>query len=130
MKIPYISNIPILGKFFQSISKTKSNNELIVIVTPELVQPVPAGSVPLPKYADAFLPPNSATPMHHPDGIPVAAPAVESTMPVEKLIESMKPEQPLADVGGYSAGSFSGTGGVSGGSGGGAGAGSGSAPQQ
>lgn len=128
MKIPYISNLPILGKFFQSISKTKSNSELIVIVTPELVQPAPAGSVPLPKFPEAFLPPNSATAMHQPDGNPVAAPVAPGTIPVEKLIESMKPEQPLSDTGGYSAGGFSGAGAGSGGSGGGAGAGS--SPQQ
>ena len=46
-KIPFIGDIPILGKLFQSISKTKTNTELIVIVTPEIVAPVPAG-VPLP----------------------------------------------------------------------------------
>ncbi len=33
-KIPFLSSIPILGKFFQSISKNKNNTELIVIVTP------------------------------------------------------------------------------------------------
>src|SRR6202043_1624136 len=41
-KIPFIGDIPVLGKFFQSISKTRTNTELIVIVTPEVVAPIPA----------------------------------------------------------------------------------------
>lgn len=94
-KIPFLGDIPILGKFFQSINKTRSNTELIVIVTPEIVQPINKGE-PLPqlKYPAAFLPPNSGIPMHTPDTNPAAAPP-PATMPVEKLVESMKPEKPL-----------------------------------
>ena len=33
-----------LGKFFQSMERTKNNTELIVIVTPEFVAPIPAGT--------------------------------------------------------------------------------------
>jgi pilus assembly protein CpaC len=53
-KIPGIGDIPILGKLFQSRSMNKSDNELLVLVTPHIVQPlapteVPAGPVfPLP----------------------------------------------------------------------------------
>ncbi len=97
-KIPFLGDIPILGKFFQSISKTRSNTELIVIVTPEIVVPIKAGE-PLPKlnYPEEFLPPNSGIPMHTPDAKPAGAvpPAPPATMPVEKLVESMQPEQPL-----------------------------------
>jgi pilus assembly protein CpaC len=42
-KIPGIGNIPLLGKLFQSRVLTKSNSELLIMVTPELVRPVPAG---------------------------------------------------------------------------------------
>jgi pilus assembly protein CpaC len=42
-RIPGFANIPILGKLFQSRSLTKSNTELFVMVTPELVAPVPEG---------------------------------------------------------------------------------------
>ena len=49
-KIPGLGNVPILGKLFQSRSITKSNTELLVMVTPELVRPVPPG-VPLPSVA-------------------------------------------------------------------------------
>jgi len=87
----------VLGKFFQSVSKTKSDTELIVIVTPEIVQPLPAG-VPLPelKYPDPFLGPVSGIPMTTPQPAgPKQAVAAPATIPVEKLIKSMQPEQPL-----------------------------------
>jgi pilus assembly protein CpaC len=97
-KIPFLGDIPILGKFFQSMTRTKNNSELIVLVTPEIVAPIAAGQeVPALKYPVQFLPPNSNIPMHQPD-----AKTAENTMapaptsiPVEKLIESMKPEKPL-----------------------------------
>ena len=43
-KIPFLGDIPVLGKFFQSVTDTKTNTELIVIVTPEIVTPIPVGS--------------------------------------------------------------------------------------
>ncbi len=42
-KIPGLGDIPVLGKLFTSKTINKSNSELIVIVTPELVEPIPAG---------------------------------------------------------------------------------------
>ena len=59
-KIPFIGDIPLLGKFFQSKSVNKQNTELIVIVTPELVRPIPVGQ-PLPgiNFPKPFLPPNT-----------------------------------------------------------------------
>jgi pilus assembly protein CpaC len=98
-KIPLLGDVPVLGKFFQSMQKTKANTELIVIVTTEIVAPIPAGG-PLPelKLPAKFLPANSNIPMHTPDAKTAAntpAPAPPS-IPVEKLIESMKPETPLA----------------------------------
>ncbi len=97
-KIPWIGDIPILGKFFQSKSITRTNTELIVLVTPEIVDPIPAGAkVPDLKYPTKFLPPNSNVPMHQPDAktatnTPGPAPA---TVPVETLIQSEKAEKPL-----------------------------------
>jgi pilus assembly protein CpaC len=110
-KIPFLGDIPVLGKFFQSMQKTKANTELIVIVTPEIVAPIPAGA-PTPdlKLPAKFLPPNSGIPMNTPDAKTAAntpAPA-PSTMPVEKLVESLKPEKPLTESGGISFGSSSG----------------------
>ena len=106
-KIPFIGDIPILGKFFQSMQRTFTNTELIVIVTPELVNPIEAGTpVPDLKYPHGFLPPNSPIPMHTPDAkAPGSAPPPPpATIPVEKLIESMKPEQQLVIEGGMSVG--------------------------
>lgn len=110
-KIPFLGDIPVLGKFFQSIQRTKSNTELIVIVTPEIVAPIPAGApVPELHYPIPFLPRNSNIPMHTPDARTAAntPPPAPETIPVEKLIESMKPEQPLVISG--ASGSFGGAG--------------------
>ena len=105
-KIPFIGDVPILGKLFQSMNRTKSNTELIVIVTPEIVPPIPQGAPgPEIKYPKKFLPPASGVPMHNPENAAATEPAAPATMPVEKLIESMKPEPPLAtDTGGMSSG--------------------------
>lgn len=98
-KIPFIGDVPILGKFFQSVDRTKSNTELIVIVTPEIVAPIPAGA-PLPsiEYPQKFLPrPGSAVVSNAAAGGAGAIPPgpAPATIPVEKLVESMKPEKPL-----------------------------------
>jgi pilus assembly protein CpaC len=113
-KIPFIGDIPILGKFFTSMQRQKQNTELIVIVTPEIVSPVPEGTeIATPKMTVPFLPPNSDTPMHTPDAKSgESAPGVP-TMPVEQLLDSLKPESPLQDSGGYGS---SGGGGGGGGS--------------
>lgn len=114
-KIPFLGDIPILGKFFQSMQRTKNNTELIVIVTPEIVNPVPAGTeIALPKFPHSFLPPNSNTPMHSPDNNPPSGPA-PATIPVEKLIESMKPEKPLSDSSSSGGSGYSTSGGGGGG---------------
>jgi pilus assembly protein CpaC len=43
-KIPGIGDVPILGKLFQSRSLTKSRSELVVLVTPRIVDPVGTGA--------------------------------------------------------------------------------------
>jgi pilus assembly protein CpaC len=111
-KIPFIGDIPIIGKFFQSMQRTRTNTELIVTVTPEVVSPIDVGTpVPEVKFPSGFLPPNSSIAMHTPDQKPAgSAPAPPpATIPVEKLIESMKPEQPLVVEGGMSVGGGSGS---------------------
>jgi pilus assembly protein CpaC len=97
-KIPFLGDIPILGKFFQSEQKTKTKTELIVIVTPEIVAPVDnAADLPTPKYPGKFLPPNSGVPMNTPDAKNAAntMPPPPASLTVEKLLDSMKPETPL-----------------------------------
>jgi len=97
-KIPFLGDIPILGKLFQSMTRTKTNTELMVIVSPEVVAPIPPGqALPALNYPTKFLPPNSNVAMNNPD-----AKTAENTLapsptviPVETLINSMKPEKPL-----------------------------------
>jgi pilus assembly protein CpaC len=96
-KVPFIGDVPILGKLFQSMQRTRSNTELMVIVTPQLAAPMPAGQ-PTPdlKFPQKFLPPNSKIPMSNPVLEPAAtAQQTPATMPVERLQDSLKPEQPL-----------------------------------
>jgi pilus assembly protein CpaC len=69
----------------------------MVIVTPQLAAPMPAGQ-PTPdlKFPQKFMPPNSKIPMSNPVLEPVAtAQQTPATMPVERLQDSLKPEQPL-----------------------------------
>ena len=42
-KIPGLSSIPLFGKLFQSRSQSRSKTELLVVVTPEIVRPIPQG---------------------------------------------------------------------------------------
>ncbi len=114
-KIPFLGDIPILGKFFQSIDRKKSNTELIVIVTPEVVSPIPPGTAPPElKLPTPFLPTNSGIAMNNPDSKTPenTQPEPPPNIPVEKLIESMKPEPTLVIEGGTDFGS--GGGGISG----------------
>jgi pilus assembly protein CpaC len=102
-KVPFLGDIPILGKLFQSVNKKKNNTELIVVVTPEIVAPIPVGApVPELKYPVKFLPPNSGIPMNTPDAKTPAntQPPAPATIPYEKLIDSMKPEATLVIDGG------------------------------
>jgi pilus assembly protein CpaC len=97
-KIPFIGEVPVLGKFFQSQSVTKTNTELIVIVTPVIVAPIPAGA-PLPQlnFPDKFLSPTSGEATSASSGGLAGTKTVlpRATMPVEELIQSLQPEQPL-----------------------------------
>jgi pilus assembly protein CpaC len=125
-KIPWIGDVPILGKLFQSIQRTKTNTELIVIVTPEIVAPIPVGA-PLPKlkYPVPFMSPNSDQAMTAPDASVTGDKALAESpksIPVEALVESMKPEQPLVTDGSYTTTGY----GMSQGS---SGAGAGATPQ-
>jgi pilus assembly protein CpaC len=93
-KIPGLGDIPILGKLFQSKTITKSNSELMIIITPEIVRPIPAQQpVPELKWTVPFMSNNSDTPMRHPGidstgPVPVHPPA--QTMPLEQLLQQQK----------------------------------------
>lgn len=107
-RVPFLSQIPVLGKFFQSMSKSRTNTELIVSVTPEVIDPLPAGTeAPHPDFPEKFLPPNSKIPMHQPDDRPVAQPEKVQTMPVEQFIEMQKKRKELKSDSSKSSGSSS-----------------------
>lgn len=56
-KIPGIGDIPVLGKLFHSRNRTKSNDELLVLVTPRIVQPFAPGQSPAgPAFPQPFMP--------------------------------------------------------------------------
>lgn len=95
-KIPGIGDIPILGKLFQSQSKTRNNNELLVVVTPETVRPIPAGQ-PLPEVNMPPMPQMEWGTSHYPrtPGLettgPVPVTPARKTIPVEEMIELTRP---------------------------------------
>jgi len=65
-KIPGIGDIPVLGDLFKSKSLQKSDDELLIVVTPRIVHPLTDGNTSAgPVFPQTFLPPakpNAATP--------------------------------------------------------------------
>jgi pilus assembly protein CpaC len=88
-RMPGLSSIPLLGKLFDSRSTTKSNSELLIVVTPEIVRPLAAGvkppeiAQPVPFLKDA---PSSA-PRHPGSSGPVPLSPVyrRDSLPIEEL---------------------------------------------
>jgi pilus assembly protein CpaC len=56
-KIPGVGDLPIIGHLFRSKNINRSHTELLVVVTPRIVDPVRAGGPPpsIPKYPIPFL---------------------------------------------------------------------------
>ncbi|WP_282296145.1 type II and III secretion system protein family protein [Stenotrophomonas sp. PS02289] len=53
-KVPLLGDLPIIGSFFRSLNYKKEEKELVIIVTPRLVQPLAKGTtVPLPGEREA-----------------------------------------------------------------------------
>jgi len=96
-KIPGIGNIPLLGKLFQSRVLSKSNSELLILVTPELVRPIPAGqprpelAFPKPFMKDVMKDPPRTPPIETTGPVPVKP--ERETLPVEELQQLQKKEQ-------------------------------------
>lgn len=56
-KVPGLGDIPILGQLFRSRSTEKTSTELVVVVTPHFVKPLPANEKPkLPDIVVPYLP--------------------------------------------------------------------------
>jgi len=67
-KMPGIGDIPVLGVLFRSKSIQKSKDELLVLVTPRIVQPLDQANVPAgPTFPNSFLPP--VKPAEQPAGL-------------------------------------------------------------
>ena len=56
-KIPVLGDIPLLGHLFRSKELSQNNTELLVMVTPTLVEAVDPDQVPEPKFPKPFLDP-------------------------------------------------------------------------
>jgi pilus assembly protein CpaC len=97
-KIPGLGDIPILGKLFQSKTISKSNSELMIIITPEIVRPISAQqTVPELKWTVPFMSDNSPFPMRQPGmdstgPVPVHPPA--QSLPLEQLLQQQRLIQP------------------------------------
>jgi pilus assembly protein CpaC len=97
-KVPGIGSIPVLGKLFQNKQVTRNNSELMVIITPEVVRPIPTGQpVPELKLPQPMMPSNS--------GIPMSTPGLDKTGPVpvkppfdSMPIEDLMPKQGQSPV--------------------------------
>ncbi len=96
-KVPGIGSIPVLGNLFKTRSFKKSNSELLILITPELVRPIPADQpVPVLSFKEPFMPRNSDIPMSQPGigktgPVPLHPPA--GSVPVEQLIQDQKQGQ-------------------------------------
>ena len=97
-KVPFLGDLPILGKFFQSKSHEKENTELIVIVTPEIVRPIPQGA-PLPqlKYTVPFMDPNTPADQMTPVKGNSGSVPRPSAIPIETLLKSLQAASANAD---------------------------------
>jgi pilus assembly protein CpaC len=116
-----LASIPLLGKLFQSRSLTRTSSELLVLITPELVRPIPASATPpdvhMPK---AFLDDAKRAPRTSGPDVTgaVPAPPVRKTIPLEQFLDLEKLSQsapPLMPGSGSQSGAAPGTAGPGGG---------------
>ena len=97
-KVPGIGDIPIIGKLFQSKSLQRNHTELLVIITPEIVRPIPADK-PLPALSFTYPQLNPGSVMLHQPGIdqtgPVPVTPPTDSMPMEVLLKQQLEQQKL-----------------------------------
>lgn len=95
-KIPGLGDIPLLGALFRSRAVNKAKSELLVLVTPEIVQPIPAGQkTPELTHSGKFLKEGAAEPPRTPgkETTGEARPAQKKSVPVEVLKEEQRLEK-------------------------------------
>jgi pilus assembly protein CpaC len=99
-KIPGLSSIPLLGKLFTTKSVTKQNTELMVLVTPEIVRPIPQGQPELElNYPKPVRMDNPSKHAPKTPGLDITGPVPNKpqteTVPVEQLQELKRAGQPV-----------------------------------
>jgi len=81
----------LLGKLFQSRTRTRSNSELMILVTPELVRPMPVGAaLPVIREDEKYLPGTAAAAPRTPGPSvtgPVPTPPARKDIPLEEMLE-------------------------------------------
>ncbi len=93
-KIPGLGDIPFFGRLFRSRSVNRSNTELLVLVTPEFVRPIPAnGKTPALQFPKPWLEGAPTEIPRHPGmketgTVPVSSPT--KTMRLEDFVASEK----------------------------------------
>jgi len=87
--MPGFASIPLFGKLFQSRSVSKSSSELLVMVTPELVRPIPQGIKPPDVHATEPFLKDAPTAAPQQPGAAVTGPSQlllkRDTVPIEEL---------------------------------------------
>ena len=59
-RIKWLGDVPVLGQLFRSRSTKKTNEELLVVITPRFVKPLTADQKPkMPEWVEDFLPPTA-----------------------------------------------------------------------
>jgi pilus assembly protein CpaC len=97
VKMPGLSSVPLLGKLFQSRSTNKTSSELLIMVTPEIINATQAGDkVPELDFPREFLKdaPTSAPQQPAPQNAPLLI--KRDVIPIEDLITSPQGNTVLA----------------------------------
>jgi len=59
-RVKWLGDVPVLGQLFRSRSTRKTNEELLVVITPRFVKPLtPDQKVKMPDWVEDFLPPTA-----------------------------------------------------------------------
>lgn len=109
-EIPFMASVPILGQLFKSRAFQKEQTELVLFVTPHLVQPLPPGTE-LQVPTDAYIEPTLAefywdgriegrTPLEEDDADSDAGDADDDAWSINEPAPGLEPEAPrdLIDV--------------------------------
>ncbi len=93
-KVPGIGSIPVLGNMFKTRTMKKSNTEVLIIITPEIIRPIPADQpVPMLNFKEPYMSGNTASYLGQPGAAktgPVPVHPPNPSIPVEELVQQQK----------------------------------------